>query len=375
MIVHIVTDCIFANMALNEFELNSPNENVAFVIGSKELLNIKFNKTHFVNHESFNETLAIYPVNACVFHSLDGLFFDYILKIPKEIKVVWFGWGFDYYQTFLNNHYPGGLISLETRKVIFNKTGLISNLLFSIKKYLENFKPKKKIYKRIDFFAPVLKTEYSLILRYNPWFTAKFLDWNYGTVEDDFFISQNIFSEHKIRILVGNSATPENNHVNILHGLYSRTDMLNKEIIAPLNYGNSDYGSIISDMGKELFQDGFIPIINLMTQKEYSHFICSCEFVFMGHLRQQALGNICILMINGSKIYLNPINPLYTWFLNLGAFIYPLDFSKISNDLSIFEPLSISQKEKNKDIIYSIWGKKSKSKRTNNVINILNSSI
>jgi hypothetical protein len=84
----------------------------------------------------------------------------------------------------------------------------------------------------------------------------------------------------------------------------------------------------------------------------------------MGHYRQQALGNLCILMINGSKIFLLPNNPLYGWFLNLGAHVFPFDFEKTPIDSTIFVPLTNEQKQFNKQIIYTLWGRDSKYFRT-----------
>jgi dTDP-N-acetylfucosamine:lipid II N-acetylfucosaminyltransferase len=365
MIIHFLSDSTFANMALKEFEANSQDQNIAFVFGTENLKFIEFDKVHFVNKKNFDNLFSRYNVTSCIFHSLDNLFINYVLKIPSSVKVVWIGWGFDYYNSLLYKRYPNGLLSSTTRNLFDHKKHKFFRVLFSIRDSLQNiFFYRKKIYSRIDYFSPVIYDEFLLVRKYNPWFRANYLDWNYGTIEDDFFVNDISFLSCKNNILVGNSATPENNHVDVFHWISKSNEISNKKIISPLNYGDLEYGRKVSEIGYQLFNCNFFPINEILPPKNYTELICSCEFVFMGHYRQQALGNLCILMINGSKIFLSPFNPLYEWFLNLGAHVFPLYLEAPPPDSTIFVPLTNEQKQVNKQIIYSLWGKDSKYLKT-----------
>ena len=88
-------------------------------------------------------------------------------------------------------------------------------------------------------------------------------------------------------ILVGNSAHPENNHLDIAYKLKT-INLSNRKIIVPLSYGDNKYKKIILKKYKNIFGNKFKPLLDFISIKDYLNILKSCNICIMGHLRQQA---------------------------------------------------------------------------------------
>ena len=86
---------------------------------------------------------------------------------------------------------------------------------------------------RVDYFSPVLDSEYSLVCKYNSWFRAKYINWNYGTVEDDLLLSGSNVNCVGDNLLVGNSATDTNNHYEVFESIKSQLNLEHRKVIVP----------------------------------------------------------------------------------------------------------------------------------------------
>jgi hypothetical protein len=89
----------------------------------------------------------------------------------------------------------------------------------------------------------------------------------------------------------------------------------------------------------------------------------------MNHLRQQALGNITVMMFYGAKIFLNKKNPAYTFYKNLGAVIFSID--ELNNE-SLNIGLTTQEIEKNRKILLDNFNKDTMLKKTKQLIKIVN---
>lgn len=105
------------------------------------------------------------------------------------------------------------------------------------------------------------------------------------------------------KIIIGNSATIENHHIEVFDMLEHLKDE-NIEIICPLSYGYMDYAKKVINKGKELFGDKFNPITEYMNYEEYIQLLSTCSVGIFNNDRQQAMGNISLLIRMGKKIYL-----------------------------------------------------------------------
>src|SRR5690606_6968304 len=116
-----------------------------------------------------------------------------------------------------------------------------SNILEKFKKYIYkilNFLNYGKIsaIKKINFFAPVIKKDYDLLRTALNGPFPQYTSWNYGNLEDhhlrDFYYKK--VEGHNI--LVGNSATFTNNHIDAFKLMINNISTESK-VIVPLSYG------------------------------------------------------------------------------------------------------------------------------------------
>lgn len=146
-------------------------------------------------------------------------------------------------------------------------------------------------------------------------------------------------SKHdSVNILLGNSATTENNHISALNVLskYKNDSVI---IYCPLSYGNKEYGNKVIQYGKQIFGNRFIPLIDFMSYNEYAKLLNNCDVALFNTERQQALGNIFIMFALGKKVFLNKNNPTFRYFNSINVKTFLINDI---NDLSLEQFVSYS---------------------------------
>ncbi|MBO4998905.1 MAG: TDP-N-acetylfucosamine:lipid II N-acetylfucosaminyltransferase [Lachnospira sp.] len=103
-------------------------------------------------------------------------------------------------------------------------------------------------------------------------------------------------------ILLGHAAFEYVNHIEGLRLLqrYADEDI---KIYCPLSYGVDDYRKYIIQMGKNLFGDKFIPILNYIKQEQYFCFLQAIDVAVFPAKRLAAESTILLLKAAGIKIY------------------------------------------------------------------------
>lgn len=303
-------------------------------------------------------------------HWLDDNKMQLLSRVDPLVKFVWIGWGGDYYD----------LITGDTTKLLQPKTRALaqklrmhasslplkSKIKQMIKKIIYKKIEKRNIINRIDYFAPVLYEDYELLLKAIPDFKPRYVSWNYGTLEDDMIKG---FEDHVLtgnNILVGNSATYENNHLDVFDYL-TPVNLGSRKIIAPLSYGDMHYREIVALEAKKLFGKQFVSVEGFLPISEYVSMLSSCSIAIMGHLRQQALGNIVIMIYLGAKVFLNRENPVYDFFKKHHTHIYTLE--EIESEID--DVLTSDQIEFNRNILRQHWSRKIIHNKTINLIQTL----
>ena len=148
----------------------------------------------------------------------------------------------------------------------------------------------------------------------------------------------NYTPSDKVRIILGNSATITNNHIEALKKLAHIKD--NIQVYCPLSYGDSKYAQKVIYAGKKLLGDSFIPLLDYMNKDDYWQLLYNCDIGVFNLDRQQALGNINTLLQFQKKVFLRKDSPLYNYYHRLGIETY---------DLSVIDDMSI-EKLKEKDV-------------------------
>ena len=174
------------------------------------------------------------------------------------------------------------------------------------------------------------------------------IEFTYYPIEFTFKNNQDI--ELGNNILVGNSATPTNNHFEVFE-LLSKFSLEERKIITPLSYGNKVYAEKVKRLGDNMFKDNFFPITEFMTLEKYNKVIQQCGVVIINTYRQQAVGNILSMLWMGAKIYLDNKNTFYKYLKRKGFFIYSInDDFKIEN-FKVLGLLTKEEKIHNKQIL------------------------
>jgi hypothetical protein len=295
-----------------------------------------------------------------VVHFLTAQAVEMIASAPTRVRIVWSGWGADYYYLLPKG---GDLLEPETRSLVrtLNRQEAGINPLLHARLLL---RPLRRFYtrhtqlipaiRRIHLFSSPIPEDYALLkksLKEN--FIAEYIQINYGSVEDTFSVGGE--SVGKNNILVGNSAHPTNNHIEAFRLLASH-DLSDRKVIVPLSYGDINYRDNIVEIGNKILGDAFAPIVNYLPLSDYNRVISSCSFAIMNHRRQQALGNIGSLLYRGAKVFLNNKNVCKQFFDTRGAHVH--DISELKGEKNdIFDGLTTEKKNKNVEVIDDFWGK------------------
>lgn len=190
----------------------------------------------------------------------------------------------------------------------------------SIRRYFDYYLTKK-LTRRIKNIIAVIDGDYGFAKKYYRT-KANFIKMTlYPNSSDIDFIDDLDNSERDLKVLVGNSATRDNNHIQTLEILKGISDI---EIYCPLSYGNDEIRDEVVSLGEKTFGENFYPITEFMSLEEYHDFLKSIDIAIFNHIRQQALGNIIALIGMGKKVYLNSESPIYKDFIRYGFKIFDI---------------------------------------------------
>lgn len=372
MILHIVPDDKFIDMAYNTFERASPGKNLFLSVGQPETFT--YIKTAPVKTIAAREFLSkkfaysLLQYDFVVLHWLDQAKMQLVMNAPPSVKFIWIGWGGDYYDYIDRELLLPATKHLYLAHQPIHQTTVIrkiKNFIFR-KLFVSNIHDFHQVLNRINYFAPVLEEDYLLVAKNVQNFQPKYVTWNYGTLEDDLIIETKPMLTGN-NILIGNSATYENNHLEAFDAI-AHLDLQERKIITPLSYGDEQYAKKIIERGKTVFDDAFCPLTEFMSIAQYNRVISTCSVVVMNHLRQQAVGNIVIMMYLGAKIFLNRENPVYIFFLKQHAIIYSLE--ELNDDI-IKDPLSEEEILLNRQIVEKYWSRNVILKKTKDLISTI----
>lgn len=299
-----------------------------------------------------------------IFHSLPGGWYKILRLIPDAKCVVWIGWGYDYYSLLRHENEESRILPktkfIRQRSFDISASRILSGVLAKVR--LVRNRAQLSLLKRVDYFSPVLDIEYEMVLRHVP-LRAKYIVWNYGTAEDDLTLPDMGFSSGR-NILAGNSASAANNHLELFEAIRDQVDLSGRKVVTPLSYGDPYYRDKVIEKGELLLGDAFMPLTNFLQREQYIKTIRSCGFVVMNHLRQQALGNICMAMLMGAKVYLNNGNPLVKWLSARGAVVGSVDRLDMM-------PLEKDKMVINRSVILSHWGRDIQIQKTSKLIDAI----
>ena len=134
-----------------------------------------------------------------------------------------------------------------------------------------------------------------------------------------------------IRLLLGNSAAPSNNHHELIAAVQpfiAQASHSERSIrcYMPLNYaGRADYVQQIIDHGREQLGAAFVPITEMLTKQDYDQLLASVDGAVFAHDRQQGLYVAYYMLLNGKKLFLKQTTSTYQNFIHYGLHIESLE--------------------------------------------------
>lgn len=382
-IIHLFNDEKFIDATIKLFEEVYPKKSLYYVIQSTKepffYVKSEEAKPFIIETEGdenkLNAILHENKVEVVFLHALDLKKQRIVNVLGKEVLKVWFIWGFDLYwnwkllkQNMFENETQFFMYGVNNKtsfknRLIFNnfslslytkyrdgKIQLPEILIQKLEKYFST--DFYNTVQKIDIVVPIVPSEFDYVKRINPKLVSA--PFQYGNLET-LAIDINLFDvKDANNILIGNSASSTNNHVDAFKQIleFKQKD---QKIIVPLSYGGKqDYIKFIMEKGNDYFGNDFVPILNFMPLIDYKRLISSCGYAVFNHKRQEALGNINTMCYFGAKIFLSNQNPIYTYFKKMGVHVFNI---KHINSKSFCTKLSEKELELNRSILYKIYSK------------------
>ncbi|MBL4879794.1 MAG: TDP-N-acetylfucosamine:lipid II N-acetylfucosaminyltransferase [Oleispira sp.] len=327
-VIHIHRDYKFISDT-NRFKGNL-FENELIILDSKHQYNKEYhNMALFYEPDESGIDEILQKVNQAdilVIYELDFFKSLIVNKTRKDVLIIWRFFGNELYTRKLNL-----VLSDNSRSFVFRKL-----LFWKIKLYFPFFfyeeKKFREAMKRIDLMACMSEEEYKLLSKhwsYLPKFIG--LPFIHGLKSHDLLKRElESYFPKEDKLVIGNSKSIYNNHLEILEIIRISNPMENIHIIMPFNYGaEQEYTDSVRTKAKSLRKIHILE--DFLPPKEYNKFFNSVAAIVNNSYRQFALGNILIALQQGVKIYLNMNSPTYSWLIKEGFLIFSI--VELSDDL------------------------------------------
>jgi len=388
--LHIIPDDKFIDAVYGIFEEIKPGSHDYLNISThpgfryiKDFYQIKISSTSQISKQTLSN-INQYSIVFIHYLSLEAR--AIIEKAPCNTKFIWLGWGADYYHLIKSKDELWLPVTGEIMRLLLTRrpnqsplTRIKRHLKFVLtpKRILNHLKKTRytrkigplgsdetSLLNRFHSMSTPIKEDYDAIVAKHADINIPFLDWNYWI--KDFNAYEISPHRGENNILLGNSATPENNHIEALESIapYLPSDY---KIICPLNYGDSSYADEVERRARVILGNRFFAIRIFMDSHDYINLLSSCSAIIMNHVRQQALGNILISLCAGAHVYLNTENPINVAMRRIGIQTRQLNqfFEDISKENFNTIPENLNE---TRNIIDSHYGRATILKKTSQIL-------
>lgn len=255
-------------------------------------------------------------------------FIKYLFKIKKEDRLIIHGlfnkWVIYYFYINRNLLHRSTIVMWGADLYIHRPLATSGKVKDKIIESMREF-----IFRNVNSLGFDMPTDYQLMKEwYNVTRKAYFITYPQPINKDliNLALNAKTNSSPDINILLGNSASKENNHLEALDilSIYAKENI---KIYCPLSYGDTEeYKQQVIEKGKSIFQNKFIPITNFMSSKEYAEFFSKMNVAIFNNNRQQAMGNITLASFLGCKVYLRNNTTMWRQYVEIGGcHFYPVE--------------------------------------------------
>lgn len=382
MILHFLLDEKIAEQIISNFEgISSNNKYLVFIKEAKKFEHIRDSHQNILlfeyeNH-NINQIVRELKPSGIILHAFHLEFAKTILELKYELKIAWVAWGFDIYglprikqniYAPLTNDYlnrKNKFLSLK-RKLLANN--FLRPIFYFVSKQEDRYTIIFKSLKKVNYLSTYLEEDYIYFSKNYP-NKLGFVNCTFTSINQYLAGSKDVYNfTDASNIIIGNSNTPESNHLDILAKL--KYEKLNStKVFVPLSYGiNDDYKEHVIKEGERCLGDRFEPILDFMEKQQYLDILKSCSIGIFYHYRQQAMGNIIAMLFLGARIYMYAKSPVYQ-FLKRNR-INVFDFDK---DYDVFNNQKLSQSEvvENREILNKLFNKDKVNYELSNLLKLL----
>jgi hypothetical protein len=330
MILHLVHDEKIINRTIDIFEEASPDDNLFVVFTRKKRTRFVERRDCVVLYSEFRRN--DYSFSAVIIHYLNRRKIHFLHEHELvNVPLYWIIWGGDLYNKLLARKgfllYPPTAVSGSVR---FHVISALKGLLHP---FIELFRCNSINYtisfieKYVDYIVTdTTENDFDYLIRYYPQFKQKkWKDFFYYTI--DALLSKELMNDSckGDAILVVNSASKTNNHIYAFSHLKT-LNVRNRKIIVPLNYSvKKKYLKEVVGSGKEMFDENFSPLLSFLPIAEYNNLLAGVSVAIFANWRQEAIGNILVLLFLGAKVFLSRNNPVFEWATFHGLVVFELE--------------------------------------------------
>ena len=373
MIVHICPDEKFILQFVVNFEkYGSINGHRFFLRTNTGIVESPFVQRIKLNSKIVKTTISsLTKDDLLLVHFLDYQTLAWLVRVKTKAHIGWVFWGAVFYQTLSYKSQDYNLYDSQTKQIINSNKGrsfLLRNFLgkvlmkgFNYVRHRISDFHFKKVLARLDVFYHFNQFDFDLVK--NTYETkAQLVHFHYSNFSrflESYKPEETLLEKtkhEKFRIMVGNSGSTTNNHLDVLN-LINAAKLNNIEIHMPLSYGKKSYILEVIKTSQQRLPKSFHPLTKFLDFDSYFDYLRSMDVCIMGHNRAEGLGNILVLLFLGKKVYLKPHTTAFQYYEHLGMKIFKLD-NDISGD-SLKQPLSHKDIAHNKTLCKEHFGTES----------------
>lgn len=392
MFLHLVDDDKFIAGAMDIFNRTDPGSHLFIrIVGpasgpAKYICNVRGIVEIKFNSPQYTELMVDLEKYTAVFiHSFFSVYHIHTAnKASSKAVLVWLFWGGEIWTLprFRNR------ILLPRTRLLYHKHIIVPWIQRNIKKYTSLFGPDRTKYtyfrkkkcsplklqsdleqaiRRVDYIIPVYEDDFHLLQQMIPC-KAQQLKWNYPPPQPCETLES--LRPTSTNILVGNSASYSNNHLELFRRLIKIKGHTGK-VIVPLSYGDAQYRNDIIKFGKSILKERFCPLTEFLPYAAYLDTLCSCSAAFFNTRRQQAMGNILPLLYLGKRVFLREENPVYHFLVRNEIVVFSIQKDIPVSAETLSWPLTASQIQKNRKAIKKIADERVLESKTQQLIQYL----
>lgn len=373
VILHIFPDDKFFDGTADFYDKLPNVENRYFFFTKEKNYQFKYikrsNGVFIINSPiAYFKELRRKDVDIVFFHTMTGS--DYLLTriIRKKVRIIWWSWGYDIY---MSRHNANPLINIQLYKplTLYYKQTLEKQDLSLLNRL------KARVYerirewavKRVNYFIPSIPIDYELMKEHCPYFHAKPFPYGLQRQETTFLVRKQCGN-----ILVGNSLTYTNNHLDIFESLYSIDLNPNRKIVVPISYGDAFGGPDMFISLTHFAADRVMWLKDFLSRDKYYAVFDNISHAIFGMIRQQGMGNVMYCLRTGVKVFFFRDSVITRQLKELGYIFFTIEDDL--NAMSLSTCLTEDEAKHNYNVYLSRYNNRSLEdvqRRLNEVVNIL----